>query len=104
MYTTVNNSIEAAENLLETLNEYAKVTDELWLDGKLESLENYNTMFFTRHACESYIKREEVNVAFIDEEFNKLDKLSESKYASLYPKELWRKIYKATQEMMLYIK
>lgn len=101
---TTNNSIEAVKNLLAVLNEYAKVTDKLWLDGELDSLENYNVMFFTRHACECYIKGEEINTAFIDDEFNKLDKLSESKYANLYPKELWMKIYKATQEMMLYIK
>lgn len=104
MYTNNNDSIKAAKNLLEALNEYAEITDELWLDGKLDSLENYNTMFFTRHACESYIKGEEVNVAFIDEEFAKLDKLSESKYATLYSRELWTKILKTTQEMMSFIK
>lgn len=98
---TTNNSIEAAAKLLEVLNEYAEITDELWLNGELESLENYNTMFFTRRTCEAYLQGEEIiDLTFVDEEFNKLDKLSESKYAELYPKELWRKLYKATQEIM----
>jgi two-component SAPR family response regulator len=101
---TTNNSIEAAAKLLEVLNEYAEITDELWLDGKLDSLENYNVMFFTRNACKCYVEGREINTAFIDDEFAKLDKLSESKYAELYPKELWAKMFKATQEMMSFIK